>query len=664
MIRAGIRRAFRLALRRDRDWVRDVDDEIAIHLALRAEQLIAEGVPRDRAIEEAVRRFGRPDESRARLLDAARHREHSMHRAESFDNLRQDVSFALRSLRRQKGWTAVTITTIALGVGATTAVFSVVSNLLLHPLPYRDAGRIVFVHQQPSEGNNTGIDVRITPTAPVVRAWKREAKHFESVEAYRTTRVSLRTSAEPVSLEATQIEPTFPAFAGQRPMLGRMFTAGDVAGHVPVALLGEQAWRTQFVGDSSVIGRTLWLNDSAYTVIGVLPSSFQTPVIGDPARDVWLPLDLRDNTLGVSVIGRLRPGARISDATREMDSVFARTAGFKTIPFKTVIKTPAQNVGIHDSLIMLTVAVALVLLVAFANVAHLVVARSNSRNRELAIRSALGAGRLRLFWQLLTESLVLTVAGSACGVFVGWVGLRALVGLRPQSLSALAVAHLDGTTLTAAVALAVIGGVGFGVVGAIHSKRHSTSDALKSGALSTTSGSRGGARALLVISEMALSTTLVVCATMVIRSVINEQQADLGFVPDEPLRGQRHRAKEPVWNAGGARRDRGSGHRPIASDAGNPIGRRHGQPAGKPIVQRWATGDSGRGGAGNHLIVIHRRQRGRIRILSRDGHPVQRRDDVHGHEQRLTPGDRQRRVRAGALAWRTRRSAIGFASPR
>jgi predicted permease len=533
MIRAGIRRAFHLALRRDRRWERDVDDEIELHLALRAEQLIADGVPRDKAVEEAVRRFGRPDESRARLLEAARHREQRMQRAESFDNLRQDISFALRSLSRQKGWTAVTITTIALGVGATTAVFSVVSSLLLHPLPFRDAGRIVFVDQQPTEGNNTGIDVRITPAAPLVRVWKHDAKRFESIEAYRTSKVALTTSGDPVSLTAASIEPTFPAFAGQRPFLGRMFTLDDVIASRPVVVLGEQAWRREFAADSAVVGRTVWLNDSAYTVVGVLPAALQSPVVGGTPRDVWLPLDLRQNRLGVSLIARLRPGARADDARRELDSLAARSGVFSPgkIPFKAVITTPAQSVRFHDSLIMLTAAVALVLLVAFANVGHLVVARANSRNRELAIRAALGAGRLRLFWQLLTESLVLTVTGSVCGVIVGWAALRALVGLRPQSLSALQIAHLDGTTLAVALTLALIGGVGFGIVGALHSRRHSTSDTLKSGALSATSGSRGGTRAALVISEMALSTTLVVCATMVIRSVINQQQADLGFAP-------------------------------------------------------------------------------------------------------------------------------------
>src|SRR5439155_13761856 len=178
---------------------------------------------------------------------------------------------------RQKGWTAITVTTIALGVGATTAVFSVVSSLLLHPLSYRDPSRVVFVHQEPSEGNKTGIAVTITPGARVVRAWKAHARRFEALEAYTRSRVALRTRDEPVYLDAASVEPTFFAFTGQRPMIGRPFSAADLATGAAVVLLGEQSWRTRFGSDSSVVGRTLWLNDSARTVIGVLPATLQAP---------------------------------------------------------------------------------------------------------------------------------------------------------------------------------------------------------------------------------------------------------------------------------------------------------------------------------------------------------------------------------------------------
>jgi hypothetical protein len=169
MIRSGVRRAFRLALRRRDRWEREVEDEIKLHLSLRAEQLVAQGATPDEAFREAARRFGPMTESRARLLEAARHRELRMHRTEYVADLRQDISFAARTLGRQKGWTAITILTLALGIGATTAVFSVVSTLLLSPVPFPHADRIVYVEQQPSQGNSTGIRVTITPDANVVR---------------------------------------------------------------------------------------------------------------------------------------------------------------------------------------------------------------------------------------------------------------------------------------------------------------------------------------------------------------------------------------------------------------------------------------------------------------------------------------------------------------
>jgi len=534
MIRAGIRRAFRLALyRRDR-WEREVEDEITLHLALRAEQLVSRGATPDEAYREAARRFGPLTESRARLLEAARHREQRMHRTEYVDDLRQDIAFAIRTLGRQKGWTAVTMLTLALGIGATTAVFSVVSSLLLHVLPYPHADRIVYIDQQPSEGNSTGIRVTITPSANVVRAWTQGSRSFEAFEGRTFGPRTLSTSGEPSRVMAAEIFPSFPVFAGQRPMHGRMFTERDIVNGGRVVVLSEGFWRQRFGAEPSVLGKVITLSDTSYMIVGVLPAAFQ-PVGGMhlPA-DVFLPLDVRDDKRGMSLMGRLRPGVTIDAATRELDSLYARTSGFSggKIPFKTVITTPAQREQLRDSLVMLTAAVGLVLLVACANVAHLLLARSATRHRELAIRAALGAGRGRLLRQLLTESLILAVAGSACGIFIGWAGLHGLVAMRPTSYDEIRLAHLDSLTLWVAVALAALSGIAFGIIGAVASGRHSTHDTLKSGATSVSpSGAHHRGRAFLVVTEMALSAMLLVGATLLIRSVANLQRADLGFDP-------------------------------------------------------------------------------------------------------------------------------------
>jgi len=533
VIRAGVRRAFRLALHRRDRWEREVEDEIKLHLSLRAEQLLAQGATPDEAYREAARRFGSPTESRARLLEAARHRERRMHRTEYLDDLRQDLAFAARTLGRQKGWTAVTILTLALGIGATTAVFSVVSSLLLDLLPYPHADRIVYINQQPTQGNSTGIRVTITPSAKVARAWMQNSHSFEAIEGQTVGPRMLKTMSEPSRVMAAEVFPSFPEFAGQHPMRGRMFTQQDIVNGGRVVVLSEGFWRQRFGSDPRVLGRLITLNDTSYMIAGVMPAALQ---LGRGSRpiDVFLPLDVRDDKRGMALMGRLRPGITIDAATRELDSIFARTGQFSDgkVPFKTAISTPAQQVRMRESLLMLTAAVGLVMLVACANVAHLLLARSAARQREMAIRAALGAGRGRLLRQLLTESLMLALLGSGLGIVFGWAGLRGLIALRPSSYDEIQWAHLNGITLWLAVGLGALSGIAFGIIGAVQSARYSAHDTLKNSAASVSaSGRHHRGRALLVVTEMALSAVLLVGATLLIRSVANMQHSDLGFDP-------------------------------------------------------------------------------------------------------------------------------------
>lgn len=557
MIRRGVRRALWLALRRRDRWELEVEEEIKLHLALRAEQLMADGQSADDAYAEALRRFGSLSEARDRLVSAARHREQTMQRTEYFGDLRQDVSFALRGLARQKVWTVVTVLTLALGIGATTAVFSVVSTLLLHPLPYPDANRIVYVNQQPSGGNNTGIQVTITPSAPVVRAWMKYSHALEAVEGTTLGPKALKTkSGEPDRVMAEEVFPTYTRFTGSRVVRGRMFTANDIAAGNHVLLVSEAFWNERLGANPAALGQMLNVDSTAYTIIGVLHDP--TPMGGWQPVDVWMPLDVRNDSLGMSVMARLRPGATPTATAKELDSIYARSTGFTSgsIPFRTIVSTPQDRVSFRDSLVMLTVAVGLVLLVACANVAHLLLARSMSRQRELAIRAALGAGRGRLLRQLLTESLLLSTIGAACGLALGLVGLRVLVALRPDRFRELSEAHLDATTLGVAIGVSVLCGVAFAIMSALQSSRHSTPDALKTGSQTAAGASRrhGRGRAALVVSEMALAASLLVGATLLVRSVTALQRTDLGFAPNGlyylslPLNG-------PAFGNDAARRD-------------------------------------------------------------------------------------------------------------
>jgi predicted permease len=535
MIRGNVRRLFQLALRRRDRWEREVEDEIKLHLTLRAEQLMAEGRSADEAYAEAARRFGPLGESRARLLEAARHRERTMSRTEYLSDLEQDLRFAVRTLRRQRAWAAVTVLTLALGIGATTAVFSVVSSLLLHPVPYPAADRVVFVDQQPSMGNKTGMSISVLPAAPIVRAWLASNHSFEALEGYLDGGDGWLGGRgdDADRVQVARAVPTFNRVTGVTPIIGRMFTDAEAAGRAHVAVIGEGLWRTRFGGEPSVLGKTIVVDDSSYSIVGVLPAAARLPRPGSVPPDVWLPLDLHNDQIGVSLVGRLRPGVTIAQARTELDSIYVRARTHATkLQFTTRIISPAKLVHFRDTLLMLAVAVAVVLLVSCANVAHLQLSRAASRGRELAIRASLGAGRRRLLRQLLTESVVLSLVGGAAGVLVGWLGLHAIIARRPSALSELSAAHLDATTLALTLLVTIACGIAFGLVGAIQLGRQSTHEALKAGA---TNMSRGGSasrlRAVLVVSEMALSATLLVGATMLVRSVVLRQHADLGFDP-------------------------------------------------------------------------------------------------------------------------------------
>jgi putative ABC transport system permease protein len=534
VIRDGIKRVLHLALRREDRWARDVEEEIKLHLALRAEQLMNEGHPPTAAYDEAMRRFGPLHESRARMLDAARHREVRMHRSELLGDLGQDLSFALRTLTRGKVWTTITISTLALGIGATTAVFSVVSNLLLHSIPYPAPDRVVIIDQQPRGGNNTGMSISVTSNGRVARAFVEQSKSFERIEPYSEGATQLRDAdGGTTAFNTAEVAPTFASFAARTPIIGRMFSDAEARTDAHVVVLGESIWRQRFGSDQHVLGRAIWLGDSLYTIIGVAPATMRMPRLTSDPVDGWLPLNIRDDKTNVMLVGRLRPGVTIESATRELNALAERAVDKKSMESGLAVRvsSPADLLRFADTLKLLAVAVALVLLVACANVAHLLMTRNASRQRELAVRVALGAGRMRLLRQLVTESLLVTGAATVAGMAIAWLGLRGIIAARPGSLTELRDVHLDSTALIAALATAIVIGFVFGTLG-IWQFAHGTHDALKSGATSVSQSKRGDRlRSIFVISEMAMSAALLVGAALLIRSVRHLQQTDIGIKP-------------------------------------------------------------------------------------------------------------------------------------
>jgi len=558
MIRPSVKRFFSLSLRRDR-WEREVEEEIMTHLSLRAERLVERGYSADEAKAEAIRRFGPLAESRARMIEAATHREQAMRRQEYMGELRQDLAFALRTLGRNKSWAAVAIVTLALGVGATTAVWSAASSVLLHPLPYPNDTRVIDVNLLPTTGNSTGVNVAISPELKQVALWREHSKSFEALEPYAVMSRAIGFAAEPEDGIVGYVTPQFATFAGERPIIGRNYSDAEVRDGSPVGLLSEARWNSQYGGSAAALGKTVVVSGKPVRIIGVMPNTLRSPRLGGKAPDLWMPFDFNAKNSGARVIARLREGVPPNAAARELDSLNARldVYGSSQLPFRVVVTPPGTSVSFHDSLIMLTGAVLLVLLVAAANVAHLLLARAVNRQREVSIRTALGASRGRLARQMMTETFLLCGFAVGVGALLGLAMLKLLIKLRPPTLSELDLARIDIGALLAVVGIILLCALAFGAIAAIASAARGGAATLRAGAVSGFSKSGERLRSSLVVTEMALSAMLLVGAALLVRSVVELQRMDLGFnpknlyalVPDFP----RDRYKDGVLKVAAAR---------------------------------------------------------------------------------------------------------------
>jgi putative ABC transport system permease protein len=429
----------------------------------------------------------------------------------------------------------VAILTLALGIGATTAVWSAATTLLLHPLPYPGADRVVNVTLLPTTGNSTGVDVTMTPEPKQIIAWRDQSRSFEALEPYYSGYKLVGSATDAENTVVSEVTPSFAAFAGERPIVGRNFAEEDIRSRAAVALLGESLWRTRFGGSSSAIGKTLVVAGKPVRIIGVMPSRLQTPRIGGKPTGVWLPLDLTTHTGLARVIARLNEGVDAASASRELDSISVRSQIYSagTLPFRTVLTPPGQTVSFRDSLVMLTGAVLLVLLVAAANVAHLLLARAINRQREVAIRAALGASRSRLVRQMMTETFLLCAIGVGLGAALGASMLRVLVKFRPPTLPELDLAQVDAPALLAVIGITLLCAVAFGAVASLAAGSRTSSASLRSGVVAEFSKSGERFRSSLVVTEMALSAVLLIGSALLVRSVIALQRSDLGYDPKD-----------------------------------------------------------------------------------------------------------------------------------
>jgi predicted permease len=532
------RRAFRFPRRTAAQVAADVDEELGFHLDLVAAELADQGWPREEARVEARRRFGDLEGTRdyCRALDARKERQ--MKWSERLAELGQDLRFAGRQLWKSPGFTLVAVLTLALGIGATTAIFSIVYGVVLRPLPFQAPDRLVRGFFVSPEGAKQGAF-----SVPNFLDW-RAASHAlaDATPAHGgTLNLSGGGRAEPERLQAAWVGANYFKVLGIRPLAGRGFAPGEDRPAAPhVAVISERLWRQRFGGDPGLLGRSLTLSGQPYTVVGILQRGVQLP----SAADVWVPLvfsadELKERgAVFFSGIGRLAPGATLRQAEAETEVIGRRLSSqfpeANASYFKTMTLTPLQETMVGDlrnKLLLLLGAVGLVLLIAAANVANLLLVRAAAREGEIVIRSALGAGRGRIVRQLLTESLVLALAGGAAGVALAAWMTKALVALGPQNTPRLDQVGLDGAALLFALGISLLTGVLFGLAPALQTSRTDLSGVIREG----TRGSKGRAgtraRGALVMVEIALAVVLLAGAGLLIRSFQRLQEVDPGFQP-------------------------------------------------------------------------------------------------------------------------------------
>ena len=463
----------------------------------------------------------------------------------------QDIRYAIRSLRKQPIFTLVAVLTLTLGIGANTAIFSLLYQVLLRPLPYAAADRLVFVFNTYPLMGLPQASVSI----PDYLDRKTQAPAIEDATLFTFRPLSLATQGQPEQLRGLAVTPSFFTTLGRQPFIGRAFRDEDAKpGADKFAVLTYGTWITHFGADRSIVGRDIRVNGEPYQVTGVLPADVELPAVGVSmlVPFAFTPAQMTDNARGnefSSMIARLRPGATIEQANGQMKAIVARNAERlpASRPFWTSSGFGGFAIPLRDQLVgdtraplfVLQAGVLVVLLIACANVASLLLMRATGRARELAIRSTLGAGQWRLVRQLLTEGVVLAVLGAAGGLGLGLAGVRGLIALSTRQIPGMADASLNPAVLAFTMTLALVTGVVFGLVPALTVMRGNTNTLLKDDTARGSAGKRTGfTRATLVIAETALALVLLVGAGLLIKSFARLQEVNPGFSADNVLTAQ------------------------------------------------------------------------------------------------------------------------------
>jgi predicted permease len=454
--------------------------------------------------------------------------------------LMEDIRYGLRVLRKAPGFTLIVVLTLALGIGANTALFSVVNGVLLHPLPYPEPEQLVRLHESKPSFETGSISY------PNFRDWRKENKTFSAMAISRGNSFALSGVGEAEQVNAELISSDFFSLLGVKPVLGRVFAPGeDEIGAAPVAIISVSLWERKFSSSPSILGRGITFDGKDYTVVGVMPSNFDL-LLRSSSRsfqpsEVYVPIGQWGNPallnrgagLGLHGVGRLRPGIKVEQAQADMDRVTRNLAvaypdsdrgiSAKLVPLKAEVVA-----GIQPILLVLLGAVGFVLLIACVNVANLLLARSTTRMREFAIRAALGASQGRVVRQLLTESIMLALAGGGLGLLLAAWGTRTALALLPAALPRAQEIGLDNRVLLFTTAISVIAGVLFGMVPALRTSRQDLHGTLKEGSRSV-SGEYHRTQNAFVVVEMAMALVLLTGAGLMIRSLVRLWSVSPGF---------------------------------------------------------------------------------------------------------------------------------------
>jgi putative ABC transport system permease protein len=504
---------------------RELDEELQFHLERRIEEYVASGLSAADARHAALRALGGVEQRKEECRDTRRVR--------LIQDAGSDLSYALRILRRSPAFTTAAVGTLALGIGATVAMFTVVNGVLLRPLPFPEPDRLVLVTHTPR-------GPFITQPGLLDRdylAFRQHAQAFEHLAAASSYTTKLTGAGDPSIVTTARVTTDFFATLGVLPAAGRTFAAGDDApGQDDLVVLSDSLWRGRLGADPSMVGRAITLDGRRRTVVGVMPAGFSFP----RDREAWVPQLIRIDpglTMMTLVLGRLKPGVRLAEATAEFETLarqFQHQPDDDGTPWiRGVLPLKELIVGdIRRPLEIFAGAVAFVLLVACANVANLLLARASGRRREIAVRAALGASRSRVIRQLLTESALVSLAGGACAIVLALWGVPTLLALAPNGrIPRMELIQIDGRVLAFALAVSLATSVVFGLAPAFRVTRDRWRDSLLPGGRTSMAG-HDRLRSTLVVAEIALALVLLTGAGLLLKSFLRLRGVDPGFRPD------------------------------------------------------------------------------------------------------------------------------------